>query len=1130
MARSNNILDRQEIGRLIQQGNLKELFISHLNWENADDNPVYLKTKFAGVDYEVSAKIIAQKRGFAVCHAIHDQPLDKGIRQRLRRQLSKSYHEHLFVLSINDNNDGRKTHYWMAAVKRPNKPKLDVEVDIRPDQSPERLLQKLNGLVFNISEEGHITILDVAERVESAFKTNAEKVTRKFYERFRKELVKFQGFIVGLSARVDKEQFASLMLNRLMFIYFIQSKSFIDNNPRYLQDKLHDHLSEKPQRGGDVSFYRSFYYDFLRQLFHGGLGKPEAMRDEKTQERIGKVPFLNGGLFDVHQLEEQYKDNLDIQDKAFTKLFEFFDEYHWHLDTSSTASGKDINPDVIGYIFEKYINDRASMGAYYTAEDITGYIARNTILPRLLRLVRTQCREAFHSERGTIWRELRESPSKYIYEAVKHGGDISENDLPANIASGLDTKAPNLLERRKHWDEPADEKRGNPGETWRDALYRRERYRDLKDKIGNGKINKIADLITYNLDIEKLVDNVIQQHEGSDFISAFYAAIAGRPTQEGSNAREVPGITILDPACGSGAFLFAALNILEPLYLMCIQRMREFVAEDDKLCDMDTTRKPCHEFFRDIIREVEKHPSEEYFIYRNIILNNLFGVDIMPEAVEIAKLRLFLKLAAVAEADYTKDNLGLEPLPDIDYNIRTGNSLVGFASKQEFERIADQRLDVEGLVTKAKEQAELVGKAYHQFVSTQIVSNIDTPEFKESKQHLQTKFAALKKKLDSYLAYYYGYTDTTDVTAIEAWAQSHKPFHWFANFYGIMERGGFDVIIGNPPYIATKKVEYLKKKQKDNFQCPDIYGHMIKAALSIAHPESMIGFIVTLSLAVSENKGFQATREIIAERAETTWYSGYTRIPSGLFSASIGVRNTIFLSELGNKPGVMYTTKLQRWHSIERKDLFNLLAYSRLKNSYDYCIPLFDHTSEDTVYGSFVNKLPSMLRPRSEHFLYIKKTALYYISVSHKAPPNFEETSSSGKLFFSDKSMLDIYLLLFGGRLFFAYWLIFSDNYHVKKSIFSRFTYPVTRLSKLEESEILSIAKKYKNELDSAIQYKRYRGKNIGSFNTSKLWHITDKSDVIFLRHISKDPELTLERLRVHTARAIHKNQASKNA
>ena len=87
-----------------------------------------------------------------------------------------------------------------------------------------------------------------------------------------------------------------------------------------------------------------------------------------------------------------------------------------------------------------------------------------------------------------------------------------------------------------------------------------------------------------------------------------------------------------------------------------------------------------------MLDNVAAHPNRRYFIFKSIILNNLFGVDIMEEAVEICKLRLFLKLAAQVEPDADKDNFGIEPLPDIDFNIRAGNTLVGYATADEVRR------------------------------------------------------------------------------------------------------------------------------------------------------------------------------------------------------------------------------------------------------------------------------------------------------------------------------------------------------------------------------------------------------------------------------------------------------------
>src|SRR5205085_5368158 len=124
--------------------------------------------------------------------------------------------------------------------------------------------------------------------------------------------------------------------------------------------------------------------------------------------------------------------------------------------------------------------------------------------------------------------------------------------------------------------------------------------------------------------------------------------------------------------------------ILEPLYEACLDRMQVFVDELDHAGEKHRPEKFAD--FRKMLERVEAHANRRYFILKSIIINNLYGVDIMEEATEICKLRLFLKLAAQVERDITKPNFGLEPLPDIDFNIRAGNTLVGFATYEEAKK------------------------------------------------------------------------------------------------------------------------------------------------------------------------------------------------------------------------------------------------------------------------------------------------------------------------------------------------------------------------------------------------------------------------------------------------------------
>jgi len=103
----------------------------------------------------------------------------------------------------------------------------------------------------------------------------------------------------------------------------------------------------------------------------------------------------------------------------------------------------------------------------------------------------------------------------------------------------------------------------------------------------------------------------------------------------------------------------------------------------------------------------------------------LYGIDIIKEAVEICKLRLFLKL--VAQVDKAKD---LEPLPDTDFNIPAGNTLVGFTTLNDVKQTLEGRLGLyENEVNRIVESAETVDRAFQRFQEMQSLQKIDAREF-----------------------------------------------------------------------------------------------------------------------------------------------------------------------------------------------------------------------------------------------------------------------------------------------------------------------------------------------------------------------------------------------------------------
>lgn len=872
---------------LVKEARFRDLFITEMGWNNYRGQAELPLIEIDGISYQLFS--IAERNGFQILTCEVDEIPTASTCKRIDTKLRRSANDYIAIYIKR----GTEHHQWVAPVRNVEKRDL-VTIEYESSDKADFVYSKIDGLSFGNSE--HTTIVDVKERVQGTFAINSEKITKDFYAGFRKEHNAFALFITGIDDAVElknnrnKQWYASVMLNRLMFCYFIQKKGFLDGNVNYLRDKLKLCQDER----GENRFFKSFYQGFLMQLFQDGLNSPTHNRDFETI--YGRIPYLNGGMFDRHQIELDYHD-IDIADEAFEHLFEFFDKWRWHLDTRISASGKDINPDVLGYIFEQYINDRAQMGAYYTKEDITEYIGRNCILLFLLDKVKDASQEMdnMFSPQGFVWQTLKTSGDKYIFDAVKQGYSSDwKSRIPAGIADGLDTTSPNLLERRKDWNNKTPEPWALPTEIWRETIDRLQRCDTVLHKISEGEITQINDFITYNLDIRSFVADLLATTDNHRFVGCFYHALQK--------------ITILDPTCGSGAFLFAAMNILEPLYEVCIDRMMEWSQQNPHL-------------FKEEMGELQNRyrSNIQYFIYKSIILRNLYGVDIMHEATEIAKLRLFLKMVAVVEVDRRAPNLGLDPLPDIDFNIRCGNTLVGYATEDEI--VAGSGADLftqQEFRERVETEMQKVSKAYDIFRTQQLADHDDLESVKTAKIELKERLTRLTNLLDRQLF------SATGGTSFEAWEKTHQPFHWIAEYYQIMhDCGGFDVIIGNPPYLEKRQINY----SVDNYACLDsnaVHAYCIERSLSLLNKRGNISMIVPLAIVCTQR---MIKIQQLLESSHSVWYSNFAWRPAKLFDA---VNRALSIFVAASAPSLSkYSTAYLKWSAESRDYLFQNIFYTQ---------------------------------------------------------------------------------------------------------------------------------------------------------------------------------------------------------
>lgn len=655
--------NRNQVKKYLQLSDFTSLFIEELGWDYADISPIYLAVdeENSTLEYtlEYTLEAVAQKRGLIVYHCVAENGIlpNAKTRKNIDTQVTSYSQEHLIIYT--DKNQSKQIWQW---VKRESATKTKAkETTFNVTQSGELLTQKLEALFIDFAEEENLTLTDVTQRTQTAF--DIEKVTKDFFNKFQERHLQFVTFIKGIENTKDANWYASVILNRLMFIYFLQKKGFLDDgNTNYLQDKLKVSQSQ----GQDL-----YYQEFLQTLFFDGFGKAEKFRKDETPALIGKIKYINGGLFLPHQIEEKYHGKITICDAGFEDIFKLFSGYTWHLDDTPSGKDDEINPDVLGYIFEKYINQK-EFGAYYTKPEITNYLCERTI-------------------------------NKFI----------------------------------------------------------------------SGKIGNVQVLENLNNQLcQQLLDDVL------------------------------PNLSILDPACGSGAFLVAALQHLIKIYTAIFDFIQVSGNEENKAR----------------LTKIKKdHPSLDYYIKKRVITDNLYGVDIMEEAVEIAKLRLFLSLVASAK---TVDDL--EPLPNVDFNIMSGNSLIGLIRVDEsrFDATGNpyifQQLNAQNYQAILKEKNESIRKyKEHAFIIGELegtdqedrlqflrenIHRVNQQSLVKLNQLLLDEFGNLKIKYEEVQLKGKPVKRLLNIADMEGL----KPFHWGYHFDQIIAKGGFDIILGNPPWEIFK--------------------------------------------------------------------------------------------------------------------------------------------------------------------------------------------------------------------------------------------------------------------------------------------------------------------------------------
>ena len=544
------------------------------------------------------------------------------------------------------------------------------------------VLKKLNSIEYGSSAAIYDTLYDT------------QQVVKEFYQDFEELRTDLVQEVSGIpDDRGDaKQRYVQVILDRMIFLYFIQEKRLLNRDPNYLHEQPEDVVDEGEDKYEE--FYQPLFFDYLAE--------------DKQNPEFGSLPYLNGGLFAKNPVEEDFPeaklgDSAAETNALFDDILEFLSNWNWNVDERlDIVDPKNLSPAILGHIFEQTVNQK-EMGAYYTPEEITGFMSRRTIHPYLL----DQLNEAVDAD----------------YDEIDDVFGFSSVDA----SSGEEALA--------------------DGGT-------------MTQQVPTGNVETAH--------VETLYHDILKEAH------------------------------VLDPAVGSGAFLLAAQDVLVDIYLQCIEFFQQLQSEGRGWELGSRTRDELEEI-------AAGQGGASLYAKRTVILNNLYGVDIEEGAVEICKLRLWLSMVADIEDEPNE----VDPLPNIDFNIRQGNSLIGFTG---IEEIATDQGDA-ALTNYGGGIGDSVEELYEDVIDS-VERHRQAESAKEAatarnlaESRIQQHSKTLNEKVRD--QFHDAGVEDIDLNGV----MEHSPFHWVLEFATVYRDGGFDVIIGNPPWdqLRASRDDYFPK-------------------------------------------------------------------------------------------------------------------------------------------------------------------------------------------------------------------------------------------------------------------------------------------------------------------------------
>ena len=546
------------------------------------------------------------------------------------------------------------------------------------------------------------------------------------------------------------------LITRLIFVWFIKEKKLVPDiffNPREIEKIL---MSTDPQ---ESTYYKAILQNLFFATLNQEMNTPQKSDNRKfrgkgrqhynitslyryedyfansdeTLRHFEKIPFLNGGLFEC--LDKEDKDD----PKKILRIDGFSDRTDNHLSVPNFLFFSEEREVDLNKVYDTKGRRYKVRGLIDILRRYKFTITENTPIeeevaldPELLGKVFENLLAAYNPETGATARKQTGS----FYTPREIVNYMVDESLIAHLKNTVSSRAIHC-----------------PSET------------------------KLRHLLAYNDEPHQFTDA-----EAEQLINA------------------IDTLKILDPACGSGAFPMGILHklvfILAKLdprndqwrqrQIVKVQNLIDIAEEiDDSTVRRNTIRDLEHE--KDNINEAFARNELDYGRKLYLIENCIYGVDIQPVAVQIAKLRFFISLVVDQKIDDTQENRGVRPLPNLETRFVAGNTLIGVEKPTQL-LMRNPEID--------RKETELGGVRRKHFTAR-------TPRTKEKYRNLDKQ---IRSEISQLLKSDGFPSETTEKIANwDPYDQNAVADFFDAEWmFGITE--GFDVVIGNPPYINVENL------------------------------------------------------------------------------------------------------------------------------------------------------------------------------------------------------------------------------------------------------------------------------------------------------------------------------------